>query len=450
MKVHMMGNRSQYAFGHAFTSWYDRYGAAQPGLFAQPPEGKQQVRADRVKLDLSNEAVDDLIIREWQAAGKPENWNVSPNDGSGFCVSAGCLAMDEPADQSIEAIWGAEGNLTARYVKFWNRLLGKMRAIHPEVKLSTYAYSSYKEPPPAHLKLAPGMVIGFVHTFKAYEQWKGWHDTGAKLFLRPNWWHSGAVAPNLTLRATGDYFKFAQQNGMIGFDFDSITGHWATQGLNYYLIARLSVRPELSIDEVIAEYASAFGKAAPAITDYIRYWETFSEETAYNVSAGNGVTIDPDGRFEQTVAKYDLPWSPLNSGWYTLPYLLTDEVLGEAQAILDRAEQATAEEEHEARERISFLRDGLTHVRMTREVIRYGYEKTRPQGATREQFQQMSSELDRYRNELSQRHVVWYSSVKNAEQRYNIPTVSERTKGWERGGTQGASGSELDEAFRGL
>lgn len=450
MGVHMMGSRSRFAFGHAFTDWYDKYGKERPDYFAEPPAGRQQVRSDRVKLDLSNEAVDEAIIREWQAAGAPDNWNVSPNDGSGFCVSAGCLAMDEPAGQPIDAIWGAEGNLTARYVKFWNRLLAKMRAINPEVTLSTYAYSSYKEPPPSHLRLKAGMVIGFVHTFQAYEQWQGWYDTGAKLFLRPNWWHSGAIAPNLMLHATGDYFKFAQRNGMIGFDFDSIMGYWGTQGLNYYLIARLSVRPELSVDDVIAEYASAFGKAGPVIRDYIRYWESFSEETAYNVSAGNGVSIDPNGRFETAVRQYGLPGSPLNSGWYTLPYLYTDQVLNEAYAILDRADRAAENEEEDARKRIAFLRDGLQHLKLTREVVRYGYEKTRPAGTTPEQFQSMSEELDRYRKEISERHVIWYDALKASEKQRNIPTERSRTSGWDKGVPGGPSGAELDEAFRGL
>lgn len=454
--VHLMGSRSQFAFGHAFTAWYDKYGMAHPEYFAQPPAGQKQVLSERVKLDLSNEAVDDVIIREWKAEGAPDNWNVSPNDGSGFCISAGCLAMDEPAGQSVDAIWKAEGQLTARYVKFWNRLLGKMRVLNPNVTLSTYAYSSYKEPPPNGLKLKDGMVIGFVHTFQAYEQWQGWNDTGAKLFLRPNWWHSGAIAPNLMLHATGNYFKFAQQHGMIGFDFDSIMGYWGTQGLNYYLIARLSARPELSVDDVIAEYASAFGKAAPVIRDYIGYWERFSEETAYNVSAGNGVTMDPNGRFETVVRQYDLPGSPLNSGWYTLPYLYTDSVLGEAYAILDRADQTVAGDRddaaEEARQRIAFLRDGLRHLELTREVIRYGYEKTRPDGATREQFIARSDELDRYRKEISARHVISYDALLSSEQRRSIPTVLSRTTGWDRTtpGAGGPSGAELDEQFRGL
>jgi hypothetical protein len=32
--------------------------------------------------DYEIEAVDDVIIREWRAAGTPDNWNVSPMAGA--------------------------------------------------------------------------------------------------------------------------------------------------------------------------------------------------------------------------------------------------------------------------------------------------------------------------------------------------------------------------------
>lgn len=429
--MHMMGSRSEYSFGHAFTTWYGKYGKDHPEYFAQPPKGKVQEIPEYIKLDISNETVDEAIIEEWKAAGKPDNWNVSPNDGSsGYCVSPGCLAMDDRPNQSIDLIWSGKANLTTRYVKFWNRLLDKMRAIQPNVTLTTYAYDSYKEPPEAGgVKLRDGMIIGIVDTFQAYEQWRGWYKTGAKLFLRPNWWISGAVAPNLMLHATGNFFKFAQANGMSGFDFDSIMGHWGTQGINYYLIARLSVRPELSVDDVIAEYTSAFGKAEPAIKDYIQYWEKLSVETAYNVDAGNVVSINPQGRFETVVRQNNLPSSPLSSGWYTLPYLYPNEVLDQAKSILSRAEQL-ASGHADTISRIALLRDGLRHVELTRDVVRYGYEKTRPQGATLEQFTRMSAELDHFRREIAKRHVIWYDALVAEEARRDIPTVPARTRGW--------------------
>src|SRR5690606_6491202 len=134
----------------------------------------------------------------------------------------------------------------------------------------------------------PGMVLQVVdsYTDEARDNWNKWYEAGAKLQLRPNWWHTGAAAPHLPLHKAGEFFRFTRDHAMIGFDFDSIMGHWGTQGANYYLIARLAARPDLSVDEVLAEYASAFGAAAPAILDYLRYWEAFTDRAAYNVSAG--------------------------------------------------------------------------------------------------------------------------------------------------------------------
>lgn len=443
LRLHGMGSRTAYTFGHAFTKWWSKYGKEHPEYFAVPPEGQEQVRADRIKLDISNESVDEAIIREWRQAGMPANWNVSPNDGSGFCVSPGCMAMDVPSGQSVMAIWRAEGQLTARYVKFWNRLIDKMRAIRPDVTLSTYAYSSYKAPPPPGITLKEGFVLQIVGFYNDFAQWQGWFDAGAKLFLRPNWWHSGAISPNLPLHAQGEFFKFAQQRGMLGFDFDTMFGYWGTQGPNYYLIARLSARPDLSVEDVIAEYASAFGKAAPAIRDYLDYWERFSEEAGYNIQ------LYPNGRYEALAAKYDLPRSTLNGGWYILPYLMTDDVLGEAEAILDKAELLVAEDE-EVRARIAFLRDGLRHVALTREVVRNGYEKSRPPGATKDGFIRLRMELEAFRKELSARHVIWLGTLNEMEEMRAIPTHESRTTGWAKEGAKGPGGKEMDEQVLGM
>lgn len=453
--AHRMGNRSVFKFGHAFGHWWQRYGQERPDYFAVPPYGERQVVEDRIKLDLSNEAVDDAIIAEWVEAGLPDNWNVSPNDGIGFCASPGCLAMDEPPNPDPVEVWKGSVDLTPRYVKFWNRLIRKMRALNPNVTLSTYAYSCYREPPAPPLRLEDGMVVGIVHSWEAYEQWRGWHEAGAKLYLRPNWWHYGAVAPHMMLHATGKYFKFALDHGMLGFDFDSVMGHWGTQGANYYLIARLSVRPELSVDDVLEEYCSAFGKAAPAIREYLDYWESFSEEAAYNVVARKAIPGSAEGKFEQVVARYDLPSTPTSAGWFTLPYLLTDDVLKPALEILDRAEAMLGVGDGEASEeaeRIEFLRDGLKHVVLTRDVIYYGDKRSRPDGATLERYVELRRELDELRTELDARNVIWKEFNDIQEQRRNVPTHESRAGSWEIGteASSTLSGKATDELSRGL
>ncbi|MGH7956038.1 MAG: DUF4838 domain-containing protein, partial [Opitutaceae bacterium] len=243
LRHHQMGSRTKFRFGHSFTQWWPKYHESHPDYFAVSPEGEKQPypAVDRVKLRLGNPAVADQIIENWRQAGRPDNWNVGPNDGGGWDTSAESRALDLPDVFEPEDIWRSRVNLARRFVRFWNGLLVRMRKENPNVMLSTFGYSCYREPPD-DVKLEPGMIVAVVPGYADTSGWKKWHDAGAKLFLRPNWWHMGGSAPHLPLHAQGEYFRFAQAHAMIGFDFDRLRGEWGTQGILYYLIARMSVR----------------------------------------------------------------------------------------------------------------------------------------------------------------------------------------------------------------
>lgn len=405
---HLMGSRSEYRFGHSFGQWHKKYHQEHADYFAHAPEGQERFwLPERLKLCVSNPAVADRVIEEWKAAGMPASWNVGPNDGKGFCVCERCRALDVPPTTDLAAVWGGTANLTGRYVAFWNGLIKRMRALRPDAQLTSYAYSAYREPPAG--PLAPGIVLQVVHHYHAYDAWRGWSKAGVRLMLRPNWFHMAAVAPHMPLHAAGDYFRFARDNGMVGFHFDSLMGYWGTQGPYYYLIARLSARPDLGVDEVIAEYASAFGKAAPAIRDYLAYWEKFSTEAAYTAPAGGSQSTGPNSRYEAICKQYRLPEHPLQGGWRTLPYLLTDETLAPARALLDRA--ASLEADPAVRARIQFFRDGLQHLEMTRDVIGLAYSNPLPKGVSKEEYVRRIRELHEYRRQLTPRHVVWGDHV---------------------------------------
>jgi hypothetical protein len=221
----------------------------------------------------------------------------------------------------------------------------------------------------------------------------------------------GAVAPHLPLHRAGDFFRFAHDHSMVGFDFDTLKGYWGTQGPYYYLIARLSVRPELSVDEVVDEYASAFGDAADEIRGYLRYWENFTERAAYPVPAGGAVSQDRDGLYERAVREHGLPMHPLSGSWRVIPYLYTDDVLDRATSVLARAwRRAGADESEEAR-RVRFLEDGLRHLAMTREVLRLAYEASRLDGETEADFVRKVRELRSFQREITRRHVMWGDAV---------------------------------------
>jgi hypothetical protein len=428
---HMMGGRSSFGFGHAFGKWWDRYHEEHPDYFAVPPEGVKQPSpsAERVKLCVSNPAVADQIVEEWRAAGRPDNWNVCPNDSRGFCTCDKCRALDGFPNQSPEMVWNSSSAiLTGRYLDLWNRLLPRMRAENPNVTLSSYAYSNYREPLEG-MRVEEGLVLGFVDTYHAYDQWRAWHDAGAKLFLRPNWWHTGAVAPINPLHAMGDYFKFAYENSMLGFDFDSLMGYWGTQGPCYYLIARLSVRPDLTVDQVIDEYCAAFGGAKGQIKRYIRYWEDYTAKCVSSPSSGGAAGQEEKSLFEKAREEHDLGTFGSRAWWRSLPFLYSDDIMTPAFQILDEAERSAENSDAVVKQRIQFLRDGLVHLERTRDVILVAYDETRPSTVSKKDAAKRIMELQKLRAELTPRHVVWGEVANWMEARRGIKSAAGR-KEW--------------------
>lgn len=428
---HMTGGSSTIRLGHCFQDWWEKYASDYPDYFAHPPQGHPRLPPDRVKLNVGNPAVAERVVWEWEQAGSPDNWCVGPNDSAGFSVSDESRALDDPPNQSVDDIWTGMANLSARYVRFWNDLLQRMRPKNPDVTLSAFAYTGYRQPPPPHVRLEDGMVLGYVHTYWSQDSWEGWAKAGAKLILRPNWWHIGAVAPHLPLHKQGEFFKFARVNGMLGFSFDTMHGYWGTQGPLYYLIARLASRPDLSVDDVIDEYTAAFGEASSVIREYLDFWETFAEKAAYSPATGNELVQDEHGLYETLARTEGFPRQGLRGGWFVIPYLYTDEVLDEAREILRRAKGLVDDDEY-VHARIDFLSDGLKHLEFTREVIKYGYEKTRPEDAKLDDFRELRQALLELRGELTSRHVIWGAQANQVERRRNIPTEESRTGGWDR------------------
>ncbi|MGC9319652.1 MAG: DUF4838 domain-containing protein [Armatimonadota bacterium] len=429
---HQMGARRDIYVAHSFRDWWERFHETRPEIFATLPGERSQPwpSPDRVKLCVSNPAVDELVLADWREAGRPDLWSIGPNDdGRGLCVCEDCRAMDAPRSDDVEAICMGHTDLSARYLRFWNRVLGKMRAENPDVRLVTlgYVYTREGPPPGVGLEHDGGLTVNFVHGFgqSARAAFARWLDAGVELVLRPNWWHTGAVAPWLPLHQAGEYFRFAQSRGITGFDFDTLLGYWGTQGPFYYLIARLSARPELSVDEVIAEYASAFGAAAPVIREYLDFWESASERVGYPIMAGRGIPQRPGGFYDRMAAEHGFETSPIVGSWPIIPLFYDDALMSRAHGLLDEAERAASEDEA-ALARIEFLRDGLRHLTATRDVLELGYEFTRPDDATLQDFEQRVERLQIKRRLLNPRHVIWADTVNYVEQRRDIPTSVER------------------------
>lgn len=424
---HRMGEHTDLTFGHAFGDWWERYHQEHPEYFAVLPEGDDQPfgpqpfpNEHRVKLNVSLPAVSDQVVQQWLDAGMPQDWNVCPNDSSAFCICQACRQLDGDLTSPVQDVVRGKTNLTGRYVDFWNRIITAMRKHRPDAVINTYAYSAYRFPP-TDQQLQPGIILQVVDGYDkvSRQRWDQWIERGATgIMLRPNWWYAGGIAPHLPLEQTGRFFSHVLHNGMLGFDFDSLHGFWATQGLNYYLIARMAQRPDLDTQAIIDEYCAAFGDAAPTVRQYFNYWQQWSDRIYPEVPAGGSVHQKPDSLFARTVRKHGLSQYPLKSNWQVIPYLYTDPVLAPAKKLLAQAAEQTREQP-QAAARVAFLQAGLEHLRLTRDVLAVGMGIKTDVNA--QQFQAMVDNLDDQRRQWTQRHVVWGEMARWLTDRYRLP-----------------------------
>lgn len=401
---HQGGERDNIPLAHGFNDWWEKYHKSHPDYFAKPPAGEKQRQPKYIKLNLTNPEVLEQIAENYAKAGKPRYWNVTPNDGSGFDVSDKVRSWDIPKDQPVSAIWNAQANLTARYVKWWNMIYERLAQLNPDVVLVAMAYSAYRTPPPPERPLTAKVIMGIVPSYRAYDVWDGWAAQADQLILRPNWGHYGADGPHLPLKEIAAYMNHAFDHKMVGFYLDSIKGFWGTQGLNYYLIARLMTKPELSVDEIVKEYASAFGKGSGKVEEYFRYWESFTTEWAH----GHKVNKVSTGKYDALIREKKIMDNPLIGPLQALPYIYTDEVLAKAYALLDEADQVIGDGDKEASQRVDFLRQGLNELKACRDCIALGKEVERaPTPELWATFKKKADELEKLRTELTPSHVIW-------------------------------------------
>lgn len=350
-----MGRRVQFAFGHAFTRWWKQYGETHLEYFATLHSRKQPFpNEERPKLCVSNPAVTDQIVADWKERGAQSHLRACPNDSRAYCTCANCRKWDLPIETTPENV--DQSVLTYRYVKFWKILAEQVAEINPDVYVCGYAYSNYRRPPEG-VKLPPNVILGYVGGMgdEAKQEWQKWADSGVKLYFRPNWFHSGHNAFYLPLHEAGEFMKFAHASTMLGTDFDSLIGHYATQGAWYYMVARAQARPELSVEAIIEEYCDGFGPAASLVRRYLDYWERHTAHYREQIK-------EHSERFR----------GGSRAALRLMPQVFGDEVLAPAEEILAQAMTAVGNADDVFATRVRFLQEGIRHVRMTRDAVLYG------------------------------------------------------------------------------
>ena len=301
--------RESMPFGHAFTTWNDKYRDTHPEYLALQSNGERGTankgsRAARfMKLCLSNEDVVDVIVSQYVKAGKPKYYNICPNDGYGFCRCEKCRALDCPQTDDERALKFSKAvNLTDRYVNFWNRIAKKIVAIRPDVMLDTYAYSCYREPPRRERVAYPdNMCFGMVPSQEDdnFAQIRAWKAKGMKHFkLRPNYLCYRGWIPRGYERFFLENFKMNYREGMIGTDYDGAPRGEVT-AFECYAIARAHQNPEISFEQIEKEFLSQYGKAAPKMKEYFDRVRERNEKALYAKQRRNAADkeVVPDDSF---------------------------------------------------------------------------------------------------------------------------------------------------------
>ena len=357
---------------------------------------------------MSQPALWDQIIANWKAtrSSAAPFIQLGENDNPGKCTCPDCLAWDgstAPANErrarAQEAFaqgdseWVAHlGSLSDRYAKFYRAVQQEAEKIDPHATVLGFAYENYVSPP-RHTQLNDRIIISFVPRFifpwtdavraQARQEWDGWSKTGASLFLRPNWLLAGHNMPVFYARKLGEDFNYFAARGMVATTFDSLTGHWSTQGPNLYVLARLQIEPGRPVEEVLDEYYRGFGRAKEAVKNYFRHWEEVSD------------AVTDESWREAVQAR------PRSNAWRNFLLLadtiFTPAVMRRGRELLSVAEKR-AQGELAAEERVAFLERGLRKAEITlaaQAAFRHWKE-----GGDREAFRNALAALDAYRRRV--------------------------------------------------
>lgn len=402
LRRHRMGRSYAMGYGHAFTEWWKKDGAAHPEWFQLREDGKRGPAkpTSRFSMCVSNPDLQREIVARWDAkrgksTGGPTFINAVENDILGLCTCATCRALDGPAPADYLKFYSPSSKMVGsrfvsdRYAHFWLGVQQLATAKDPNATVIGYVYFNYFQAPTTNIRLNSHVLLGFCPSGGFFprssdehdwmkQQWTGWRNTGAQLFLRTNHLLDGYCMPFIFVHQFANEFRHAAANGMVATDFDSLTGQWSTQGPTLYTAARLHTRPEATTDAVLGEYFAAFGPAAPHVKAYFDYWETYT--TAHREETNQAMEALQASRWRSWAKAAHAVFPPTS-------FAPADEFLAKATKAVAGDTEAAA--------RVEFLKTGLAHAKL---CARIASQLTLAQPiATKEETRALLGELAKFR-----------------------------------------------------
>ena len=449
-----VGRREEYIAGHAFRSYWKRFGETHPEYFNLLPNGKREKGGGRWSeptMCVSEPGLWRQIVADWQVRcekmkGEKKNspltyhtWvNCCENDSAGQCTCARCRAWDGPDPRfKTNPYWNGtikddlkavpyrlhdhrygwytsdprgkpEGpSLSDRYAKYYNHVLEEARKVDPAARVVGYAYVNYTEAPLA-TRVDPGVVIEYVsRSHFPYDveesrvfrrDWLGWRHAGVRdMVHRPNFTHALGILPIDQGRLIADDFAFAFTNGMFACRFDSLMEAWASTPVMSYALVRMMRDPLRGYEKARGDVSAAFGKAASVVDCYFDYVEKFTKswtrDKFLDVQFAN---VTPDG----------VAGGGFNRQTSIVGEFFTDRFFRDVYALLSAARDV-ADGDAEVEARIRFLYEGIRNVELTRtcRLAQKAWLADKKNASLHKAFMDAFAKMNAYRAEIQENDV---------------------------------------------
>lgn len=395
LRRHRFAACDSLAKGHAFTTWFNRYGREHPEWFNEMPDGTRRGdpfyfggRADIISLCPSNHELVREVVRDWAEtrAGSDNIINGNENDTAGKCCCAACLALDATGDDAgrraraaaafaakSNGWWRALGSLSSRYCAFWNALLEEGRKVRPDCRVIGCVYANYSDPPKVGttldrnviLRFCPPVMFPWTAEKKKFfkDCWDGWSATGASLMMRPNFTLDGHDFPLAYYKHYVDCYDFVRARGLVAVDMDSLTGVYGANGLTTYVIASKNSSPDRPLPELEDDYFGAFGSSAGVMRGL---YATFEKASDAGFRADSPDDTIEGGRYCDFML----------SAYRVFPPAMLEE------SVAKLAEAMSAERDPVVVRRLGFVRAGLCDALLVLKAQR-GFAEYQKTGETR-------------------------------------------------------------------
>lgn len=321
--------------GHAYNPLMGNYAKEHPDYFGL--RGKE--RSEHNWLCTSNPEVIRILRDKFSdyLTQYPfvDEFTLDADDNANYCTCDACMKIGEKS-------------FTDRAVKLLNEVAG---VSSKDTLFTLLAYGPHRDVPvntvPAKnvnvqitywytLACNPWMPLTSDANSKFKRIVDGWLNSAKNVTMRPYWGHYSYFIPFPVadvMRADIPYFY--QYNRIVNGWYAETHTHWATQGLQIYLMGRLFWNPNANVDALLDDYYEMFyGKAA---APFMKEYHRFLEAEARRFGADRGA-------------------SELFKG---APALFTDDVVTRANVLIEQADAAVKKDgTWEQRQRFEFVATG--------------------------------------------------------------------------------------------